>query len=1594
MKLFENSYGIWLWVTASMLLVSIPVAAQEGPRTLGFNEQFTLELAHSDPEAAAGVAAALPGDPDAAAAIQELTEAEQEPWAPHTLQITSGGRTVAGGFQQGGWVSPPIAVPAEGAEPFLGLAGSWDADTPDPHLIDIDFRTSTDGRIWGDWIHSGYDDHTKKDSDRYHSNLVFAGKETRYIQYRMSLQRNSDGESPVIRDLTLHFISPGATPEHIEAEISRHTPEQRKMRRQEALRGVTSPDADTGATQHAAPGVQTVTEPAPTTASDPAMTTASDPAMTTASDPAMTTVPDPSMTTASDVAVYPLPEYVDRTIWGEPLGLNNTAGRSVTSVSHLIVHHSAGETDESDFAAVVRSYWDFHVNGRGWADIGYNWLVDGNGVIYQGRAFNLDGNRDVIGAHFSGYNANTMGICVIGNYNTRMPTGDALFSLNEMLAWKASEREIDPLARAQHYSPGGNIFQISGHRDSGIYTDCPGHQMYNYLPEVRKGVVEVLDEFFTPVDYHIPQGDHELGFETLAEAINWINVVDELQSNIRFVITDDLDETGAEPALTRQFRQNTQFYIVPEEGSRPVITLDHPLIITSSFVTLDGLRENGGSGGAGGSGENGGNGGSNENGESNGTGLTFHYTGEEEHGSVILIASTSQNIQLRNLTFTRDADLLHVPTAIAMGSVTGEQGPVNLAITGNAIGTGEAQFDMGVRVTAGIPQNLSIDGNTMHTQAGAIHFASQGFDVDIRSNRLYTSGKGLGAASAMTLRGGRFTIESNVVTVREPSVNRGVITGVHLEQILDDYLLANNMIRITPVDDAAGLTGTVSGVYVDTDYRGTSGEVDLYHNSLHMEGNADVASAALRVTGSGGSGAALDVRNNIFVNAYGGNDSNDTGGNEGLDGTVADGNVAGGNVAGGNFVTGSNGPDGTVGLMFESNIAWSAEANNWHVAEGALLGYVYGSPLATIGELRTATGDDRAVSTAVTFAFEDDEPALLLAGDSKGDVTLTGRGVPDVVPFDILGNARHPVFPYMGAHEPEPTLAPTLVGDYHIPRGDHEKGYETLAEAFTDLNVNGAEGDFRFIIHEDLDETASQLQLMRDDLTSNTRMTLVPAASGITIRISHPVLIENTSFVTIDGGEDRNLRFQMEDADAVRAFWIVGASQFVTLLNLDIVHEFGTGTATVGVQVRRDDDATAAPQGIRLERLYIGTPDHPFRDGVRLWGTGDPLLRVQADVIRNWIFATHRGITTFYVDNNTYLNNIINITGHHADPAWYAGVYLAGARGTSVRGNQIWMSGMNASTPRYAAGVNINLNEGQHTIVNNMISVTDDFENYGSSQENRLYGVAFHREGEGERYNLFHNTIHLGKTGQTGQTAAIGWEEVEPGEDPATFYIINNLLSNRHEGASAHAWIWTTGEFRTVRNNNLDVAESAVIGLFEGEVAVTLSDWRELSGADLNSRDAYVHYRSARDLRLTPDSEGDNRLAGSFLPTVSTDIFGNARNPDAPYKGAWESLEHVLTDADRDEMATGLPGEFNLKQNYPNPFNPVTQIRYDLPRDADVRLEVFTVTGQRVATLVNGRQEAGSHTVAFDASRLASGVYIYRIQAGEFTMSRQMTFIK
>ncbi len=94
------------------------------------------------------------------------------------------------------------------------------------------------------------------------------------------------------------------------------------------------------------------------------------------------------------------------------------------------------------------------------------------------------------------------------------------------------------------------------------------------------------------------------------------------------------------------------------------------------------------------------------------------------------------------------------------------------------------------------------------------------------------------------------------------------------------------------------------------------------------------------------------------------------------------------------------------------------------------------------------------------------------------------------------------------------------------------------------------------------------------------------------------------------------------------------------------------------------------------------------------------------------------------------------------------------------------------------------------------------------------------------------------------------------------------------------------------------------------------------------------------------------------------------------------------------KVDTKLPFEYNLAQNHPNPFNPTTSIKFDLPMQTEVNLTIFNLMGQEVARLVDGSMDAGYHSVSWDATNVASGVYFYRLSAGEFSRTYKMLLLK
>ncbi|MDP2362305.1 MAG: T9SS type A sorting domain-containing protein, partial [Ignavibacteria bacterium] len=102
----------------------------------------------------------------------------------------------------------------------------------------------------------------------------------------------------------------------------------------------------------------------------------------------------------------------------------------------------------------------------------------------------------------------------------------------------------------------------------------------------------------------------------------------------------------------------------------------------------------------------------------------------------------------------------------------------------------------------------------------------------------------------------------------------------------------------------------------------------------------------------------------------------------------------------------------------------------------------------------------------------------------------------------------------------------------------------------------------------------------------------------------------------------------------------------------------------------------------------------------------------------------------------------------------------------------------------------------------------------------------------------------------------------------------------------------------------------------------------------------------------------------------------------------------ILTNVENENNSSLLPKDYMLSQNYPNPFNPTTKITYALPKSSLVQIKIFNLLGQEIATLVNEEKSAGFYEMDFNASDLPSGVYLYKLQAGDFVQTKKMILLK
>ena len=195
----------------------------------------------------------------------------------------------------------------------------------------------------------------------------------------------------------------------------------------------------------------------------------------------------------------PLPGVRSRAAWGADESLRRGAPTYAAAVKAVVVHHTAGSNDytPADVPRRIRADYAYHVKARGWADLGYNVVVDKFGGIWEGRAGGI--GRATIGSHAAGFNTGTLGVSLLGDMTRALPTPEAVRAVARVSAYAAGVWRFDPLGTvvltsggSPKYAAGRRVTlpRVHGHRDVGL-TSCPG-ALYDRLGEVRRSASALL----------------------------------------------------------------------------------------------------------------------------------------------------------------------------------------------------------------------------------------------------------------------------------------------------------------------------------------------------------------------------------------------------------------------------------------------------------------------------------------------------------------------------------------------------------------------------------------------------------------------------------------------------------------------------------------------------------------------------------------------------------------------------------------------------------------------------------------------------------------------------------------------------------------------------------------------------------------------------------------------------------------------------------------------------------------------------------------------------------------------------------------------
>jgi hypothetical protein len=249
------------------------------------------------------------------------------------------------------------------------------------------------------------------------------------------------------------------------------------------------------------------------------------------------------------------------------------------SIKKIVVHHTDSDirdlngdlrTDGQDYKAMMRAIYRFHTFTRGWGDIGYNYVIDPLGNVYEGR---YGGDR-VVGAHAQCFNNGSLGIAIIGDYQAKKVPEPALNSLINLIALKSRQFGIEPQATSSFR--GKDLFNVLGHRDVRP-TSCPGDVLYSLLPKIRdRAGFAIRSGTFSESSVPVQSMDYNAEPQSAVDTLS-------LLPNERKIVTLRFKNIG-----TKTWDSNTWLHVAlnDRESARVV-----SLIPDKSFVAAD-MKEN------------------------------------------------------------------------------------------------------------------------------------------------------------------------------------------------------------------------------------------------------------------------------------------------------------------------------------------------------------------------------------------------------------------------------------------------------------------------------------------------------------------------------------------------------------------------------------------------------------------------------------------------------------------------------------------------------------------------------------------------------------------------------------------------------------------------------------------------------------------------------------------------------------------------------------------------------------------------------------------------------------------------------------------